>query len=1103
MHVSAGAGSGKTTQLVKRVVELVRRGTRIDDLVVITFTTAAAGTLRTRLRAAFVAASAEDPHAGFAAALEQLESATICTLHAFAQRILGEFPVEAGLPPGFEVISETHASIDFDAWWNDTLDALLTDPVTARAVEVLDALEVAPRNYREVAAEIHAAYDRFASPPPVPTVPRLDVDPLLDALDIAAGHAVDCTNQEKPTFHELGLLREFAVQLRAVGNDESARFELLIDPPKFPAKPIAKGLFPDSDAVKTAIADAKAAYADVIVGVADPAVGAIVAWLASRALDDAAARRARGRLQFHDLLVGARDLVRDHPEVRHALHGRWRMLLLDEFQDTDPLQIDLAARLAALDPAAAPTSWMDVTLAGGRLFTVGDPKQSIYRFRRADVRLFHEVTHHLPGESPLLSANFRTRPAILTWINAVVGPLFGDDPDGYQAAYGALAPMRTDDPAVDHPVRLIGGEHPKGVKSAAVRRTEAADIVDAVRTCIAEAWPVADDVTGDSRPARLADIAILLPTRAPLPELERAFDDAGIPLRVESQSLVFGTDDVRDLLAVLSAVADPSDQSAIVAALRTPLFACSDDDLARWVEAGGRWRYRVGATPRVGAPASVTAALAALADLHEAGRWRSVDEVLEAVITTRGAFELALARPRPREHWRRVRFLLDKAREFADEGLGGLRAFSRWVGEQIDLETRALEAVVADPDDDAVRILTVHGAKGEEYPVVIVAGLGAGTPGVPPTVMYDDDGAPAARVTAHSSSELPAIASRAFAGAADRDKRANHAERIRLLYVAVTRARDHLVVSTHRTGHGGASTLAGKVAANAHDHAELWAPLPPSEIPPDVTITVAADASPPRTDAEIAAVRARLVAAPRHTVRTTSATAIAKDRHDGSDTTGASGGIPPASDPDAPVLDPASVLASEDSDPADGAGPTWRRGRAGTAIGRAVHAVMQTVDLATGEDLEAMARTQAAAEGVPGLADTVVRAASTLRLAPSVQGALVHPVRREVPVAAEIDGTFVQGFIDLLVEEPDGLVVIDYKTDRAPADVDIDTAVTRYAPQAATYALLLEHVTGRPVVRTVFVFARGRTPVERVIEGEALRTAVERVRADLHARAAS
>jgi ATP-dependent helicase/nuclease subunit A len=181
--------------------------------------------------------------------------------------------------------------------------------------------------------------------------------------------------------------------------------------------------------------------------------------------------------------------------------------------------------------------------------------------------------------------------------------------------------------------------------------------------------------------------------------------------------------------------------------------------------------------------------------------------------------------------------------------------------------------------------------------------------------------------------------------------------------------------------------------------------------------------------------------------------------------------------------------------------PPWRRGRAGTAFGRAVHAVLQSIDLATGDGLEGASRAQAAAEGIPSRAREIARAVESALGSAAVREAVASGrYWREVFVGAPAEGATVEGFIDLLYEAPDGLVVVDYKTDRAPTDAELEAAMARYRLQGAAYALALQTTLGRPVVRCVFVFAAPAGPRERAV-GD-LAGAVEDVRAELRRRMA-
>jgi ATP-dependent exoDNAse (exonuclease V) beta subunit len=1067
LFVEAGAGTGKTSALVARFVALVQRGASLTQIAAITFTEAAAAELRERVREALgAAATSGEPGADRCAdALAHFDDTTISTLHAFAQRVLAEFPVEAGLPPGFEVLDEIQASIDFAERWARFLDRLYADPGVERALTVLGSLGFRMYRLETLAQLIHDDWDRLvdASLPAPRAVPAVDVAPILTALDVAVAFAPACCVPGDLLLEHLeGDVAEFRGRLAAAGDDEAAVLEVIAERPPIAVKKGRQNHWPDKPAVVAALATAEAAIESAIEALSGPAVELLLRAASEFVRMSVDERRRAGRLEFHDLLVLARDLVRDDRAVRRALHDRYHHLLLDEFQDTDPLQIELAVLIASDDPAAGTKHWSDCTIPSGRLFLVGDPKQSIYRFRRADIELYHQVRNAF-GTRLTLSTNFRSRPGVIEFVNSVFAALLGTgDPLGVQAAYDALAPSR--DGATTNPITIVGGEHPKDTDLAALRRLEAHELAALIHRVRAEGWPVARpgaDGVEYTEPARYADIAVLLPTRATLSYLEQALDEAGIPARIESQSLVYATAEVQELLAVLTAIDDPADEIAIVAALRAPAFACRDDKLAEFRAAGGKWDYRADVPPQLPPTHPVVMAMHALRALHDQRWWDTVSETVERVIHERRLMELAVARARPRDHWRRIRFVADAARAFVDGGGTSLRGFVTWLARQVAEEARAVEVVVPEPDDDAVRILTVHGAKGLEFPVVVLAGLGVADRNVPPVVLWDQDGCPQVQIGPKERPRYPAFRYRTagYEALSSHEQRAAEAEQIRLLYVAATRARDHLIMSIHHRAGPDAQprSHAARLLAPLDATPDLWLRAPEAGLP---VLAGPAAAGPEPVDADDgefwAQQRTRVIAAGRRR----------------------------------PVA-AATALAQVEKDEPEAERPAYRRGRGGTSVGRAVHAVLQTVDLATGAGLEATARAQALAEGVPEREAEILALAASALQAPVVRAAIERGDARwrEVPVAAMVDGVLVEGFVDLLIDTPDGLVVVDYKTDQVPSEAELDAAVARYSVQGAAYAVALETALGRPVVRCVFVFARAAGPIEREVADLAAATA--------------
>ena len=1058
LFVEAGAGTGKTTALVGRVLGLVGSGTETRRIAAITFTEAAAAELRERIRRALEQAARDgrvEPDV-----VAQVDEAAITTLHGFAQRLLSEYPLEAGLPPTFDVLDEVQASIEFDERWADFVDRLLDDPAYEPVLLRGFATGLDLRSLRDVALALGDHDDRLDGLTLVPPdLPAADAGPLLAAIHAAAGHADQCTADDDRLLAHLAGLRDIAGRIEgAAGRSE---VELLHHVATIRSLSCAQGRAEnwacDVQAVRDACQAAEDSRAELLAAVRHGVLAHLLAAVARFTLDCAAARCRDGRLAFHDLLVRARHLLRHNPHVRTRLRDRFSHLLIDEFQDTDPLQIELAVLLASEGDG----DWDELAPTPGRLFFVGDATQSIYRFRGADIALFLRVRDAMVDEPLQLTRNFRSVPGVLDWVNHLFTALIGNGAPGAQAAFQPLVPAREQlAGAPTPPVVLLGDEQAGAITH--VREQEAADIAATVDRIVREAWPVAaPHHTTGTRPADLADIAILLPTRTSLPQLEAALDEADVPYRVESASLVWSTQEVRDLLAVLQAVDDPTDEVAVVAALRSPGLGCGDDDLFAFRQAGGRWDMHQPAPESLAPEHPVVRGMATLRELHDGRWWVSPSALVDHVARELRLFELAFAHKRPRDHWRRLRWVIDQARAFEEAGGTTLRAFLMWAERQAADDARAREAALPEADDDAVRILTVHGAKGLEFPVVVLAGLnriasGGGGGG---RVLWND-GVPEAKAGKFETA--------GFAETNQRERDMERQEQLRLLYVAATRARDHLVVSLHRKP--GDRSQAAEVAKVVHNATDLWRRLdaPFALLSQSAVAGPAADPHAPGRRREWDSARKERIEALRR-VPVRAATSIA----DGGTGTGTGAG---------------------ESEPEPEA-PPWRRGRAGTSIGRAVHAVLQSVDLATGEGTAEIARAQAAAEGVDAHAAEIERLVRAMLASAAVQKAVQGRHWREVYVAAPVGNVVVEGFVDLLYETDEGLVVVDYKTDAVRTDADIDAAVDRYRLQGATYALALERSLGRPVAGCTFVFVSGGRPRERALPD--LRRAIADVEAIL------
>ncbi|MGW7680685.1 UvrD-helicase domain-containing protein [Kribbella sp. NPDC054772] len=1149
LFVEAGAGSGKTHALVDRVTTLVLRdGVPLRTIAAVTFTEKAGAELRDRLRVEFERARKGDDRQLADAALDDLDSASIGTLHAFAQQILLAHPIEAGLPPLIDVLDEVGSSVAFEERWAELQQQLLDDDSIAEPLLLAMAVGVELKHLRSLARLFGNDWDLIAErvlvdPPDLVAMP--DLSGLIAAAAQIGAAAETCLDPEDRLLPKVVQLRELGLMLDAASDQETQLAILQTFRGLKVGRIGRKENWPDITKVRGDCTEVVEVAGSLVELLLDACLRHLSHWIAERVLESAELRRAEGRLEFHDLLVLARDLLRRDASVRADLQERFGRLLLDEFQDTDPIQIELAVRIAG-GAAADAEDWREVEVPEGHLFVVGDPKQSIYRFRRANIATYL-TAQDLLGETVALTTNFRTVPPILGWINTVFdtliqahnsaqpayqalashrtnptagatgGPRSGsatresgprpgspsgasspsrhgspsgagsssrrgaasdaeaapvkgdqlsifdepafDEPDSSSAEpvadLAAVLPFRRRDDAIDVPldeeppddepadpsagpaVTVLGAEPHNDLpraQASVLREREATDVASVVEEALRDGWLVYDDRAETWRPAEAGDIAVLVPARTSLPFLEDALDRADIPYRAEASSLVYQTAEVRDLLACARALGDPSDQLALVTTLRSPLFGCGDDDLYTWKRNGGAFTLTAPVPDQL-LTHPVGEAMEWLRRTYYAARWLTPSEVLAKIVADRRMLEVAAIGPRARDAWRRVRFVVDQARAWSEVEHGGLRSYLAWAAHQGEETSRVAEAVLPETDADAVRVMTIHAAKGLEFPIVILSGMTASPNrqrGV--QVLWPPDGGYAVKLKSSVQTED-------FDLVQPVDEQMDDYERRRLLYVAATRARDHLIVSLHRSGnrrHSSNAELLATAGGVEAPHTTLFTspPVPDREPSgsPDVTPPISRTEWESRAAAAQAASRARSAQSASGLEGTGPDVALAE-------------------------IDPGTAKAARDLEL-----PPWSKGRYGTAIGRAVHAVLQVVDLSTGAGLEAAVATQCLAEGVLEYADVVTALVRSALASEVVQRAAAREHWRESYVGTvQPDGTVLEGFVDLIYREDDGrLTIVDYKTDVIPAAA-LDSRVAYYTPQLQAYAAILPN-TAPPIL---------------------------------------
>ncbi len=839
--VEAAAGTGKTTELVKRIVRLVETGrATIDQIVAVTFSEKAAGELKLRLREQLEharAAATGNAVATLERAVQRFEEAHVSTIHGFCADLLRERPVEARIDPSFAVLTEGQASRLFDEAFTDWLQQELDDPcegvrrslrrVTVRRFGQDEDDDAPIERLKRAGRELLEWRDHPAPWTRPDGFSRdRDIDHLLDGMATLCEATRQPSSPRDPLARALERVRRVWADiepLRRRGQPdydgwEGALCALAGEERDLRAGRRASGQF-SKQRSNAEVIQARDSLVDALVAFRNAADADLAAQVhealgAAVRLYDVRKRRA-GAVDFLDLLIEARNLVRDDAEVRRDFQRRFRYLLVDEFQDTDPLQAELLLLLASDGDADDDTPPVERRVRPGALFIVGDPKQSIYRFRRADVGVYRAICERLVSEGAKrvrLRTSFRSVPAIQRAVNAAFSTHMTGDRPSLQADYVELQPARSDVP--EQPaVIALPVPRPMSDRGNVTQGAIAASLPGAVgefvrwlvrdsgytvpdeRAGARGSGPGARDVTASTgvarRPIRAGDVCLLFRRFIDFQtDVTRDYVEA-LEARGLTHLLVGGKafherEEVDALRTALTAIEWPDDALSVFATLRGPFFAVAEEELLAWHALGHGFRPHDVPKDAPPALAAVGDALTTLAELNRLRNARPVAETIGRLLeATRAHAGFVL--------WRGGEQVLANVLQIAElarryEADGGL-SFRGFVDELREAADRAPtpEAPILEEGTDGVRLMTVHKAKGLEFPVVILADIGC-------KLSRDD-----AQRYLDSSRGLAAIK---LAGWAPLDLREHNdleaardkAEGVRLAYVAATRAKDLLVV---------------------------------------------------------------------------------------------------------------------------------------------------------------------------------------------------------------------------------------------------------------------------------------------------------------------
>ena len=782
--LEAGAGTGKTTLLVDRIEAIVRAGAaRLEEIAAVTFTENAATTMKLRLRERLERARASnelssEEHARVSAALEVLERASVSTIHALCAQLLQERPLECGVLPGFRMADEAQTDAFFAKAWEEWLGERLGggDSVLMDALDRGIPLEADGWGERTSLRGLARKLIDQRDLQPLAAVRAFDPEAVHGELvekGVRAAQLAASVREGDALAARLVKLAEFAEASRFRSGQERLDFILRLEtiPANFGFKPN----WPSPEALaegRQIAAWTKEARPRWLAALGADLHGGLVRALIGVVHIYERRKAERGVLDFLDLLVKARDALRDHAGVRAWFQKRFRYLVIDEFQDTDPLQVEVARLLAGDRP--------------GALVVVGDAKQSIYRFRRAEVRLFRELVKGVGSDAVLhLTQNFRSRPAILRFVNRVFSGLIRESEESDQTAYEPIAPP----PGLPEEASVValrfGAEPNAG--GADLLAAEAGALATFLAGVARGSESVRDPVTAEPRLSRAGDVLVLARRLTRLLALEEALEAAGLRFSVEGGKSFFDRQEVHETLAALRAIDDPTDPIALVAALRSSFFGVSDRDIVSYSLSGmPLWAGAIDATRPGGAALAPPFAL--VEELHARRRHESVPAVLERLYEETRILAALTGSRRGEAQIANLEKVAALAREAASLGALTLRGFANLLQDRIQNAREEPDLPSTRPGDpDTVRVMSIHKSKGLEAPVVALFDT-------------DDSGyAPIDTVALWDQGQI-AIGFRAgcqppgWDALVRREEKKARAEARRLLYVACTRARDLLVV---------------------------------------------------------------------------------------------------------------------------------------------------------------------------------------------------------------------------------------------------------------------------------------------------------------------
>jgi len=1047
--IEAGAGSGKTKSLVDRMLALlIADKCQIQTLAAVTFTRKAAAELRGRFQTELEREVREkkDPEvrARLKNALKNLEQCYIGTIHSFCARLLRERPIEISLDPEFEEMEEIEDALHRERCWYEYLaKARLEDEDKVRA---LDDTGLVPEDLRDAFVTLCL----FPEVEPIEGSARKpDFSSYTSWLEDFLKRVKGRVPYEEPDkgFDQMqSVLRRCFMREKILGFDDHRllmeSFELLdrdlsVKRGSWPNKQESESFKKEFDLfregiVRPALREWREYRHSVILAFLKPAE----AYYASR-------RKAQSRVNFGDLLMLASRLLKENPEVRRYFGRKYTHILVDEFQDTDPIQAEVLLYLTGTDDRER--DWRKLIPRPGSLFLVGDPKQSIYRFRRADIDTYNLVKAQIErsggGVLPL-TANFRSMNSLGDWVNPVFKNAFPAAFTPFQAAYAPLYTLRPEVGDTQSGVFKITVPRVERHSQALIAQHDAEAIGDyiqwACRGNLQLARSRKERERGLEPQAAPSDFMLLFRYKKNMAVYARALEDRAIPFEIFGGGAFAESEEIREIVNLARALNDPENPVFTVAVLRGLFFGASDNELLEFKRRGGRFTFQQKFEDSAFDPCDrVKSSLEVFRQWWEWTKEYPVSAAFEKIFESSGIINHLASSEMGSSKAGNLFKMLEILRAREREGTTSFSVLVAFL-EELTSVFEIEETSLTPARSDAVRMMNLHKAKGLEAPVVFLANpVGMKTREPDRHIVRTEKSGPRGSfLFTQRGWYRPKILSQplGWCEAAEEETAYQSAEEMRLMYVAATRARNILVISTY------AENLGERRAWAILDSALLA--VPELGIPEGRVIEKRKKLDVP--EEELAEVRKKLCervkTAAKPGYRVDTVTALAKEGLE----------IPPR-----------------------------RRGGSGMSWGRAVHAVLDAVgrNIALGEETDLdinrlIENAMAAEEIIPAEKRPIRALVDSIKKSVLWKRALEAERRLfEVPFALKARGrdleiagnptVLLSGVIDLVFREEGGWVIADYKTDEIVGD--LQSYVDYYAPQVRLYSRFWAEITGEPV----------------------------------------